>query len=439
MKKLSFEKLFCFISILFILSCCIFYGTRFIKLYLENKKVEITEKNTLTKAIKDNNTSNENFKSVNGQNYFTEDADNNYLLYSNILWRIIKINDDNSITAISNNSLTSLAYGKNEKYKESYVYKWLNETNDKYSGILEKSLNNIETYLQKTATCLDELDEITNIPCKEIDNSSYITLLSIADYLNVGSKDSYLSNEEYFYLSNNNSESKIWYVEEEGTLSLSTGTDIIGIRPVITIKSNTDYIDGDGTIDKPYTIEKDNSLFGSYVKLDNETWRIYEVNENEVRLMLNDYLKINNQTVSYKYSNISSYHDDYKQGSIAYYLNHNYLNTLSYKDKIKEVTWSNGYYNSDTNYDYTNALKDTIESKVALMSVGNIFLNNELKNYHTMTGNKQKGSMIYTIQSNKKSYLKQISSEANVVPTISIDKKLLNKGKGTIDSPYEME
>ena len=439
MKKLSFEKIFCFISILFILSCCIFYGTRFIKLYLENKKVEITEKNTLTKALKDNNTSNENFKSVNGQNYFTEDADNNYLLYSNILWRIIKINDDNSITAISNNSLTSLAYGKNEKYKESYVYKWLNETNDKYSGILEKSLNNIETYLQKTATCLDELDEITNIPCKEIDNSSYITLLSIADYLNVGSKDSYLSNEEYFYLSNNNSESKIWYVEEEGTLSLSTGTDIIGIRPVNTIKSNTDYIDGDGTIDKPYTIEKDNSLFGSYVKLDNETWRIYEVNENEVRLMLNDYLKINNQTVSYKYSNISSYHDDYKQGSIAYYLNHNYLNTLSYKDKIKEVTWSNGYYNSDTNYDYTNALKDTIESKVALMSVGNIFLNNELKNYHTMTGNKQKGSMIYTIQSNKKSYLKQISSEANVVPTISIDKKLLNKGKGTIDSPYEME
>ncbi len=439
MKKLSFEKIFCFISILFILSCCIFYGTRFIKLYLENKKVEITEKNTLTKALKDNNTSNENFKSVNGQNYFTEDADNNYLLYSNILWRIIKINDDNSITAISNNSLTSLAYGKNEKYKESYVYKWLNETNDKYSGILEKSLNNIETYLQKTATCLDELDEITNIPCKEIDNSSYITLLSIADYLNVGSKDSYLSNEEYFYLSNNNSESKIWYVEEEGTLSLSTGTDIIGIRPVITIKSNTDYIDGDGTIDKPYTIEKDNSLFGSYVKLDNETWRIYEVNENEVRLMLNDYLKINNQTVSYKYSNISSYHDDYKQGSIAYYLNHNYLNTLSYKDKIKEVTWSNGYYNSDTNYDYTNALKDTIESKVALMSVGNIFLNNELKNYYTMTGNKQKGSMIYTIQSNKKSYLKQISSEANVVPTISIDKKLLNKGKGTIDSPYEME
>ena len=39
MKKLSIQKVFCFISFLFILSCCIFYGTRFLKLYSENKKI----------------------------------------------------------------------------------------------------------------------------------------------------------------------------------------------------------------------------------------------------------------------------------------------------------------------------------------------------------------------------------------------------------------
>ena len=64
MKKLNFKKLFCFISMLFILSCCIFYGTRFIKLYLENKKTEVEEKNTLTKKVKDNNSNNDNFKSL---------------------------------------------------------------------------------------------------------------------------------------------------------------------------------------------------------------------------------------------------------------------------------------------------------------------------------------------------------------------------------------
>lgn len=439
MKKLSFEKLFCFISILFILSCCVFYGTRFVKLYLENRKVEITEKNTLTKVVKEDNSDNEDYKSVNGQNYFTSNTDKNYLLYSNILWRIIKINDDNSITAISNNSLSLLAYGSKLSYHDSYVFKWLNKSNDKYSGILEKSLNKTETYLQKTVTCTDKLDELSNMPCKETDTDKYITILPVVDYLNVGSKNSYLANNEVFYLSNTNKENKIWYVDEDGAVTLGNGTDIIGIRPVITIKSSVEYVSGDGTEKNPYTFEKDNSLFGSYVKLGKDTWRIYEVNDNQIKLMLNDYLKVNGSNLKYKYSNISSYHDDYKYGSIAYYLNHNYLDTLSYKNIINEVSWSNGFYNSTTDYNYEKSLDATIESKVALMSIGNIFLNPELKKYSTMTGNNNKGTMIYMIDEASTVTLKQISSETNIVPTISIDKKVLTKGKGTIDSPYEME
>ena len=60
-----------FVSILFIASCCIFYGGRFIKLYLANKKEEYEEKNSLVKLVKESNEENENFKSVNGENYFT--------------------------------------------------------------------------------------------------------------------------------------------------------------------------------------------------------------------------------------------------------------------------------------------------------------------------------------------------------------------------------
>ena len=65
-----------------------------------------------------------------------------------------------------------------------------------------------------------------------------MTLLSVVDYLNIGSKDSYLVDGEYFYLSNNNSEGKIWYVDDEGKASLGTGNDILGIRPVTNIKGN---------------------------------------------------------------------------------------------------------------------------------------------------------------------------------------------------------
>ncbi len=439
MKKLSFQKIFCFLSFLFILSCCVFYGTRFIKLFIENKKVEINEKNSLVKVLKENNSNNEDFKSVNGVNYFTNKADKNYLWYSNILWRIIKVNDDNSLTVISDNSLTSLAYGKELAFDESYVFNWLNKTEKEYSGILEKVLNEPSTYLQKTVSCTDKLDELTNNPCKDTNEDTYITLLPVIDYLNIGSKDSYLANDEYFYLSNTDSNGKIWYVTDEGNATLGTGNDILGIRPVITIKTNVDYVDGDGTIDNPYKIEKENGLFGSYVKIGSSLFRIYQVNDSEVRIMLDDYLKVNGNNLTYRYSNISSYHDDYKVGSIAYYLNHDYLNTLSCKDKIKEVAWTNGYYNSSTNYDYTNALKDTINSKVALMSIGDIFLNPKLTNYFTMTGSATKGSMVYTIQSSKKLYAKQIGSQINVVPVISIEKTLLTKGNGTKDSPYEVE
>ena len=74
-----------------------------------------------------------------------------------------------------------------------------------------------------------------------------------------------------------------------------------------------------------------------------------------------------------------------------------------------------------------------------MISIGDICLNPELTNYFTLTGNITRGSSIYVIQSDKKLYTKQISSKSNVVPTISLDKDLLTKGNGTIDSPYEVQ
>ena len=73
------------------------------------------------------------------------------------------------------------------------------------------------------------------------------------------------------------------------------------------------------------------------------------------------------------------------------------------------------------------------------MSIGDIYLNPELNNYFTMTGNSNRGGMVYAITEDKKIYAKQVSSTANIVPTISIDKSILTKGNGTKDSPFEME
>lgn len=437
--KISFRKIFNFISFLFLFSCVVYYGTRFIKYYLENKNSMKISENTLAKYIKDENENNEYFKEINGYNYFTSNADNNYLLYSNILFRIIKVNNDNSITIISENSLSSIAYGMNIDYKDSYAYKWLNNTENEYSGILEKQLHDVSKYLQKTEVCIDKMEELNNNICTNSFNDGYFGLLSSIDYLNVGSKDSYLYNQEYYYLSNTFGDDKVWYINSNGSASLGFGNDSYGIRPVATIKANINYISGNGMKDNPYIIEENNGLFGSYVKLDNELFRIYEVNDDYVRVMLNDYLEVYNDTFKYKFSNTSSYYDDTKSGTIAYYLNHNYLNRLSYKDKIKEVEWTNGYYGESSDYDYSKALENTINSKVSLMSIGNIFLNNTLSNYLLNTGTTDKGNYIYTYIDGMKITNKNIINEAKVVPVFSLDKELLKNGDGTKDNPFTLE
>ena len=48
-------------------------------------------------------------------------------------------------------------------------------------------------------------------------------------------------------------------------------------------------------------------------------------------------------------------------------------------------------YNNTEEFDYKDALETTIKSKVALISIGDIRLNNELENYFTLTGSKNKG------------------------------------------------
>ena len=115
-RKISFQKIFNLVSFTFILACCIFYGSRFIKLYLANNKTE--EKKVIADNIKENNN---DLTNINGAYYFSGENPNNYLEYSNITFRIIKINSDKTITAIVENSITSLAAGNQKQFEDSNI------------------------------------------------------------------------------------------------------------------------------------------------------------------------------------------------------------------------------------------------------------------------------------------------------------------------------
>lgn len=434
--KISIQKIFNIISFTFILACCIFYGTRFITLYLEHNKPE--DKKVLGDNIKDNNSNNEFFKNINGDYYFEGTDNNNYLKYSNLIWRIIKVGSNNTTTLVLDNSITALAAGQNKTYDDSYINIWLNNQDKDYTGILENNLNKKNEYLTFTNTCKDKIDNTKSITCKDIIKNKLITIPSLSDYINTGGQKGFMNNEEFFYLTNNNNENKIWYVDDDGKVSTSDGTDIIGVKPVITLKTDITLLNGDGSQNNPYIIEKETGLFGSYVKLGNDIWRIYEEQETEVKLSLDSHLILNNNEVKYKYSTTGYIYNDTKQGSLAYYLKNTYLPTLEYNNIINESEYSNGIYSNTTNYDYTNVLNTKTNTKIAVLSIGDIFLNSTNTNYYTSTGISDNSTQMYVMRNNFELYTKVGTSNLNVVPVISINKDLLTIGEGTLNNPLEV-
>ena len=434
--KISIQKIFNLVSFTFILACCIFYGGRFITLYLENHKIEDIK--SLTNIIKENNSNNENFKNINGDYYFEGKNQNNYIRYSNLNWRIIRINSNNTITAILDNSITALAAGSETNFKESYFNLWLNNNNNEYTGILEKNLNKKGEYLTYTYTCNDKINDTKTISCKELVNDYLITIPSLNDYVNTGSSNSFMNNEENYYLINSNKENKRWYVDDEGKVNTSAGSDILGVKPVITFKNNISLIEGDGSKEKPYIIEDENGLFGSYVKLGEDIWRIYDIDENNIKLALETYAEINGSDIKYKYSTTGYYHNDTKDGSLAYYLKNTYLPSLSYNSLVNEVKYSNGLYSNTTNYDYREVLKTKVDTKIATLSIGDIFLNPTNTNYYTSTGISKDDNLMYIMKNNFKLYTEVATTNLRVIPVISIDKNILTQGIGTKDSPLEV-
>ena len=155
--------------------------------------------------------------------------------------------------------------------------------------------------------------------------------------------------------------------------------------------------------------------------------------------ILDSYLKINGNEVKYKYSNNGYYHNDTKSGSLAFYLKNTYLNSLSYKDIINEVEYSNGLYSNVTKYDYREVLKEKVDTKVTVLSIGDIFLNPLNTNYYTSTGISKDNNLVYVMNNNFKLYTNIATQNLKIVPVISIDKNLLTEGEGTLTSPLEVK
>lgn len=424
----DWEKKFIFFNILTIFIICSIYSYKLIHYYrLEHKQSFLTT-NNLYETLKNKpiTYNNSGLYKIDNNYYYKGKVTDNYLYYSARLWRIISFND-NGIKLITEDTQTSMVWSTENNYKNSYIYNWLNITDKEHSGIFINSLNNYKNYLIKHSWCTDIVTK-DNQTCNDTLNN-YVGLISIEEYLKAGGIESYLNNNNYFWTINA-SENNIWYIFDKGGINDETNDDTgyhsYGVRPSIVLDVNTPLYKGDGTKDNPYIIENDNSVIlnhksiGSYIKYNDNLFRIIEKNDDYIKLTLAYHL----EDSKVNYNNINQY------------LNNVLLNKLE-KNNLVKCPFYGGNYSKDNNYDYKEIYNKKEYSYIGLPSVTELFITDDsdiwLNNYNN-------NSLIYTTNTLGRLFLDNNDNLHYLKPSICINGNItILSGSGTNNDPYVLE
>lgn len=381
------------ITLLFILT----YAKRFI--FFKNNYNEVIDNNTFLyqKVLADNNV-----ESINDSFIFQGSNVKNYVKLNNLTWQIVKINSNGSIILVLKDYINILPWNdKVSAFSSSIIFKYLNN----------QFLNNISSmYLIKNNYCVDMVSNIKNIKCTIQDTESMVTLLDIASYLN-----SFKDGKSYLGIGKiwlNNYSSKGAWFGEDGIVKESNPMNLFFVKPVIKLNNIIKYNKGDGSEYNPYIIGEEIFALGSKVKLGNDIWNVYDTSEG-IKLSLDNVL-----SEKYRYSLNGEDYNPNKEKTLAYYLNNNYFNSLSYKDYLKETIWVKD--------NITMTKEESVKSSVGILRMYDNKVNTALDNYYMMTTS-DKYIMVFgnpIIYGNKEIY-------RNIVPCIELKDNIANKLKYT--------
>lgn len=217
--------------------------------------------------------------------YFRGNITNNYVKFSDNLWRIVRINGDGTVKLILNDVMDELS-SYNRELENSEDYEQTDVTN-KLNTFYENKLKSNEAYIANTKFCKENGNEIIgnnktynaytrivtdNIPsfnCLGETYRSRIGLITVDEVAFSGgnfkddNKDYYLYNKEIedtWWTSNlaktKGNEFYPLSITKDGKISDSSeGTSFRNIRPVINIIKKV-TVKGKGTIEDPYIISE---------------------------------------------------------------------------------------------------------------------------------------------------------------------------------------
>ena len=203
------------------------------------REVEVIE--SLSKVVKTDT------KASNG--YYKGERYDNYIMFNNILFRIVKINSDDTVTIVSDNPLANIDYGaKNNRFDGSNMDEWLNDYF--YPQLSDKS----KKLIVASKWC-DDIYKEGKSTCDRYSKKKNVGILSLEDYNNSldSKKESYLQIMARTWYNNFDSNNKVWSVKSN-TMEAYKDNVLLNIKPAITLAKNIRIKSGDGTIESPYKI-----------------------------------------------------------------------------------------------------------------------------------------------------------------------------------------
>lgn len=440
LKRLHGQFLFNLFSILFLLSIGSYFLGRLFYYKSESEK-EIIPASTLALRLIEEDYGNYN-TSLNDLTYSNEtyryvgDATGNYVKFKGFLWRIVKINKDNTVTLITQNSVTSLPFGTS---LEQFIMPWLNKSEKPFTGIMETSLEDTKE-LENTSFCTDTFAKLEESTCFDTQKNYKISLLSVNDYLEANANESYLNNGEIFWTSNRSNKKDAWFITEDGKLSYDKDTNKYGIRPVITISGDTTIVSGNGSADNPYlltehTVETiQDSFVGEYLTYHNQLWKIVAKENGKVKIVSETCLLDNNQTcLQLKYSDFSN---NIMKSELISYLNKTYLSSLPNSEFLTNGTFYTGTYSLNDN-NYMSSLSSYQNLYVGFLAIGEIFAY-ELDNVFLMNSSPNNELSIYSVK-NHSLYQNMVTTPLEIRPSLYLKGNItITEGDGSYLSPYQL-
>ena len=406
--KVKWENIFVIASIIFILGCICFYGIRLVhyyKIFNPSKKdskgllsVEIPKKSELV-------TEGKGLYSLNGSYIYKGNVDNNYIKYSGLLFRIVKINYASTIEIMLDTKINILAYGKDKNYEDSDINKYLNDV----------FIDAIDTKgLEKMEICVDLKADLKDDSECEKTIKVYSAILDSKDYLTSVSGDTYINSDgTLLYLRDKLNGDTGNIVTNNGQISYVDGDETYDIKPVISLKYDTKIISGTGTKDDPYIVDDGKSNIGKTVTLGDYEWTVIKEDK--------DYATL---TLSKPLDNLKPYGNEFDvedEKSIAYYLNNDFYNGLKFKDDIVETTFETGNYTNN----YKEIESKTVKAKVGLLSIKDFKLDNTDMQYLLL--NKASDDEVYAVDKNMYKVSKNLSKA--VRPVIRVKSQKVSEAK----------